>query len=55
MIKFLKMYNIWIVWATWAVWIEMINCLYNLKIPVKELRLYGKIKPKEEHLQNQNH
>lgn len=35
------MYNIWIVWATWAVWIEMINCLYNLKIPIKELRLWA--------------
>lgn len=35
------MYNIWIVWATWAVWIEMINCLYDLKIPIKELRLWA--------------
>lgn len=35
------MYNIWIVWATWAVWIEMINCLFDLKIPVKELRLWA--------------
>lgn len=35
------MYNIWIVWATWAVWIEMIDCLYNLKIPIKELRLWA--------------
>ena len=33
------MYNIAILWATWAVWKEMIECLYNKKIPVKELRL----------------
>jgi len=37
------MYNIWIVWATWAVWIEMINCLYELKIPIKELKLWASI------------
>lgn len=35
------MNNIWIVWATWAVWLEMINCLYELKIPIKELRLWA--------------
>ena len=35
------MYKIWIVWATWAVWEEMINCLSDLKIPVKELRLWA--------------
>lgn len=33
--------NIWIVWATWAVWVEMIKCLYDLKIPIKELRLWA--------------
>lgn len=33
------MYKIWIVWATWAVWIEIMNCLLDLKIPIKELRL----------------
>lgn len=38
------MYNIWIVWATWAVWVEMINCLDDLKIPVKELRLWASIR-----------
>lgn len=38
------MYNIWIVWATWAVWIEMINCLWDLKIPLKELRLWASVK-----------
>lgn len=35
------MYNIWIVWATWAVWIEMINCLYDLKIPINKLKLWA--------------
>lgn len=35
------MYKIWIVWATWAVWLEMINCLFDLKIPVLELRLWA--------------
>lgn len=35
------MYKIAVVWATWAVWEEMINCLYDLKIPVKELRLWA--------------
>ncbi|MDD5769930.1 MAG: aspartate-semialdehyde dehydrogenase [Candidatus Gracilibacteria bacterium] len=33
------MYNIGIVGSTGAVGVEMIDCLYDLKIPVKELRL----------------
>lgn len=35
------MYNIWIVWASWAVGIEMIACLFDLHIPVNELRLWA--------------
>ncbi|MDD3303052.1 MAG: aspartate-semialdehyde dehydrogenase [Candidatus Gracilibacteria bacterium] len=37
------MYNIGIVGATGAVGIEMINCLYELKIPIKELKLGASI------------
>ena len=37
----MKKYTIWIVWATWAVGKEMIDCLWELKIPIEKLRLWA--------------
>lgn len=40
------MYTIAILGSTWAVWEEMISCLWEKKIPIKELRLFAS--PKSE-------